>query len=430
MNYFEEYSLGDKQIAKAPMDIVEALKKVMQSKGLNQRDLSELSGWPASRTNKIIKGRQKVVSKDCRVMARSLGCVIRSNINGNEGNGDIEFLYKVERFGDLVMYLRNYPKEADEEIITEFEMPISIVNLLGIEATDFVISSETRHTMIYSVELQEFMDDGIIITFEQRHVFTGPDKICFGMVVSPERNIVILGIWYFADKWDEESAEMRFNYKHFVNVNDLETKEYDDFAKSNAGWLPEKYRLGEIDSLVYPIQEIRNAEFIEREMINLFTEYCNLIRDATGVDIAENTAGAFGGGFSVIDMYNGLIGNQPIPLNVKQEVLEESKRRCEIDAEHVTFEGADGKPYMEVVPLIPIMTETMMLFGQSLNSEANAVCLCPMCAAQLRNGCHDDREDMFVQLYRNHREKLRRININVSLTQLLSWNKIDVEGVL
>lgn len=428
MNYFEEYSLGDKQITKAPMDIVEALKRVMQSKGLNQRDLSELSGWPASRTNKIIKGRQNAVSKDCRIIARSLGCVIRSNYNGNKS--DIEFLYKVERFGDLVMYLRNHPKAEDEEIITEFEMPISIVNLLGIEATDFVISSETRHTMIYNVGSQEFMDDGIFITFEQRHVFTGSDKICFGMVVSPERNIVILGIWFFADKWDEESVEMRFCYKHVVNVNDLETKEYDDFVESNVKWLPEEYRFGEIDSLVYPIQEIRNVEFIEREMINLFTEYCSLIRDALGVDIAENTAGALGREFSVIDMYNGLMGTHPIPYNVKQEVLETSKRGCEINTEHSTFLGVDGKPYMEVVPLIPIMTETMMLFGQPLNSEANAVCLCPMCAAQLRYGCRDDREDMFVQLYRSHREKLRKVNINVSLTQLLSWNRLDMEEVL
>lgn len=430
MNYFEEYSLGDKQIAKAPMDIVEALKKVMQTKGLNQRDLSELCGWPASRTNKIIKGRQNAASKDCRVMARSLGCVIRSNSNGNKGNSDIEFLYKVERFGDFVMYLRNYPKEADEEIITEFEMPISIVNLLGIEATDFVISSETRPTMIYSVELREFMDDGIFITFEQRHVFTGSDKICFGMVVSPERNFVILGLWFFADKWDEESAEMRFCYKHIVNVNDLETKEYDDFAESNAKWLPEEYRFGEIDSLVYPIQEIRNAEFIEEEMVNLFTEYCSLIRDALGVDIAENTAGALGRGFSVVDLYNGLMGTQPVPYNVKQEVLETSKRVCEINTGHSTFLGADGKPYMEVVSLIPILAETMTLFGQSLNSEANAVCLCPMCAAQLKYGCHDDREDMFVQLYRSHREKLRKVNINVSLTQLLLWNRIDMGEVL
>ena len=87
-------------------------------------------------------------------------------------------------------------------------------------------------------------------------------------------------------------------------------------------------------------------------------------------------------------------------------------------------------PYMEVVPLIPIITETMILFGQSLNSEANAVCLCPMCAAKLRNGCRDDREDMFVQLYRNQREKLRKMDINVSLTQLLSWNANDLKGVL
>ena len=250
------------------------------------------------------------------------------------------------------------------------------------------------------------------------------------MLISPERDFVILGIWYFTDKWDKESLEMRFCYKHILDVNDLETKEYDDFAENNTKWFPEKYKFGEIDSLVYPMQEIENAEFIEGEMIHLFTEYCSLIRDALGVDIAENTAGAYGKGFSTLDLYNGLVGNQPIPFNVKQEVLERAKWRCEIDAGHVTFEGIDGKPYMEVVPLIPIITETMMLFGQSLNSEANAVCLCPMCAAKLRNGCRDDREDMFVQLYRNQREKLRKMDINVSLTQLLSWNANDLKGVL
>lgn len=430
MNYCDEYSLGDKQIEKAPTDIITTLGMVMRSKGLNQRDLSELNGWPTSRTNKIMKGRQNANSKDCRIMARSLGCVIRNRPYGNNGNGDIELLYKVERFGNLFMNLKNCPKEEDERVITEFELPISIVNLLRIEATDFVISSNIGRTMAYNHEEQESIDGGIAITFEQRHIFTGPDKLCFGMLISPERDFVILGIWYFTDKWDEESLEMRFCYKHILDVNDLETKEYDDFAENNTKWFPEKYKFGEIDSLVYPMQEIENAEFIEGEMIHLFTEYCSLIRDALGVDIAENTAGAYGKGFSTLDLYNGLVGNQPIPFNVKQEVLERAKRRCEIDAEHVTFEGIDGKPYMEVVPLIPIITETMILFGQSLNSEANAVCLCPMCAAKLRNGCRDDREDMFVQLYRNQREKLRKMDINVSLTQLLSWNANDLKGVL
>ena len=58
MNYYDEYSLGDKQIEKAPKDIITTLGMVMRSKGLNQRDLSELNGWPTSRTNKIMKGRQ------------------------------------------------------------------------------------------------------------------------------------------------------------------------------------------------------------------------------------------------------------------------------------------------------------------------------------------------------------------------------------
>ena len=42
-----------------------------------------------------------------------------------------------------------------------------------------------------------------------------------------------------------------------------------------------------------------------------------------------------------------------------------------------------------------------------------------MCYSKLENGTKDEREDMICELYRKHRDVLREINFDISLSELL-----------
>lgn len=97
--------------------------------------------------------------------------------------------------------------------------------------------------------------------------------------------------------------------------------------------------------------------------------------------------------------------------------------KCENDAAHRSFTDRDGHQYMEVVPIIPFTYGAQ--YGKAILSEANGICLCPNCAAQLKNGCNEDREDIIIKVFRKHKAELEEKGIEKSLTNVLADNGLS-----
>ena len=103
-----------------------------------------------------------------------------------------------------------------------------------------------------------------------------------------------------------------------------------------------------------------------------------------------------------------------------RNVIARSSYHCCINKEHKSFMTKNGHQYMEVVPIIPFMYGAQ--YGKAIMSASNAVCLCPNCAAQLKNGCNEDREDILIKLFRKHKDELASKGIEKSLTNILADN--------
>ena len=75
---------------------------------------------------------------------------------------------------------------------------------------------------------------------------------------------------------------------------------------------------------------------------------------------------------------------------------------------------------MDVSPIIPFSAG--MQYGNAVYNIANAACVCPNCKAQMKYGKEEDREDILIKLFRNHKSRLRECGIETTTTQVLLMN--------
>ena len=426
MNYLTEYQAGDNQILIDPLRILGHLVQVMKSKGQNQRDISEMNGWPFSRTNRLIKGNQQIHARDCRIAARSLGSVIRSVLRVKDDDElNVDISRDVEFFGFLLPKLLSHSEEVS--IIAEYELPVSIINLLGVESTDYIITAKVVNQRKAGKGKTELKDDGIFIMFERRHMSNKDCHVKFGVIVSPDREDIVFGAWVVPNKCDEESDVKRQLYKQKLSIVEVDSIQYEILAKQGKKWLPEEYRRSEIASSVYSKEKILDTKEFIASFSSIYFEFCRLVNEVEGTNIEEVRSFR-----NMIDSVSGVVrfddytfncikelSTFPICETITNDVLDTNNRLCEIDDSHESFTGADNKKYMEVVPLVPIVPKTMSKYGGKLQLLANGVCLCPICYSKLEHGTKDEREDMICELYRKHRDVLRENNFDISLSELL-----------
>lgn len=93
---------------------------------------------------------------------------------------------------------------------------------------------------------------------------------------------------------------------------------------------------------------------------------------------------------------------------------------CEYDYNHAFFKSSiTGKNYVEAHHLIPL--EFQDQFDKSLDVEANIVSLCPLCHKQVHHASFEEKEHILLKLYADRIDRLKRCNIDVSLSELLSF---------
>ncbi|MGD9909454.1 MAG: HNH endonuclease [Candidatus Izemoplasmatales bacterium] len=91
-----------------------------------------------------------------------------------------------------------------------------------------------------------------------------------------------------------------------------------------------------------------------------------------------------------------------------------SNFKCDLDNDHVSFTSKNDKPYMEAHHLVPLSTQDY--FDNSLDVDANIVCLCPNCHRKLHYG--KDIQFDLKKLYDSRVEYLNKSGIHISFDEL------------
>ena len=90
---------------------------------------------------------------------------------------------------------------------------------------------------------------------------------------------------------------------------------------------------------------------------------------------------------------------------------------CNIDKTHVSFKTKSGKNYMEAHHLIPIGAQDD--FNNSLDVDANIVCLCPNCHRKLHHGANIDNE--LLKLFNDRKDGLKKSGIDITFDDLKKY---------
>ncbi len=86
---------------------------------------------------------------------------------------------------------------------------------------------------------------------------------------------------------------------------------------------------------------------------------------------------------------------------------------------HETFIKKNGKKYMEVHHLIPIRFQSK--FANKLDTDANLVCVCPLCHRKLHHGNEKDVNDMLSFLYNDRKDVLKASGLSITLNELIGF---------
>ena len=376
--------------------LFEEIKRAIHSRGLRNLDLAQMCDMATPKTSKLLNGRQKPSIGDLRVMAMALGYHIVEDaghyVLQNEGKYTLESMFEVLMGDDL-------PVSVSDDII-RYEMPVYIAHALGIDISDYIIK-----TINY-----EQIGLGSFFRYRQN---TSEPVFVFGIVYVNSRT-PIFGLWL--DKNDKSTTTEEDIMKYLERIRSDKISIPADMAKISYNTHFDRGIHPLVNILPCNPKNITN-ENIELFLSDIFEKYKILLREFADIDL------------SIKDMSYGEIenkdiisyGNKGFDAQLIRRVVEKTAYKCGVDTEHRTFVGADGHPYMEVVPIIPFGAQE---YGSALVSSSNACCLCPMCASQLNHGRTEDREELIVKIYRKHRENMKKHGLEISLSNLLQLHGI------
>ncbi len=106
------------------------------------------------------------------------------------------------------------------------------------------------------------------------------------------------------------------------------------------------------------------------------------------------------------------------PETAKKSILL-ANYKCDFDQSHVSFITKNGKPYMEAHHLVPLSTQDY--FDNSLDVDANIVCLCPNCHRKLHYG--ENINNDLRKLFSDRVTHLKQAGIDISFEELIELYK-------
>lgn len=429
--FFDDFKKGDDIIAPSLVadsfsanndNIRELLLKETEKQGLRNADIAQLTGWTPSKTSKVSTGKQKLMVEDIKTWARALGYTPDPFIDSSI---DIRY-YNVRTYirnvsDSLEAYFEHFgDTDPEHSPIIRYELPLSILATLGVDASDYAVRCTPSYTGMADTGLG-IGRAATCVRFWHRSVSV-PETARpeFGLWLSPENDYFVLAVHINRNGEDGALAYIRSQYKDVLQVDEEATRCFDEMAR-RYDWIPSDLKQGEIISMGGDTNELPGPESMNDTLITLFKDYCKLVWEMKGIDLLpDHLKNTEDEELSPFEQYGILSNTADFDEDTKEVVLKRENYKCENDASHTTFIDAMGRPYMDVMPLVPFMAAAR--FGKASKSEANGICLCPICAKQFQYGTVNDREDMIYKLYRKHQKKLKQSGIEMPLTQVLAAN--------
>ena len=419
--------------------IVDRLQRITEAQGIRNVDLAEMTGWSTSKVSKILQHNQKLSLDDFRTWCMVLGYTPKVFINNedlrqydiNEHTApltecitDLVKVTKEDQAGDVFdVQGFDFRDESDSgekdnaedilDIISRFEFPLSIISHLNVEPSDYFFHGKVREQAVDAFE------DERVVTYEvrvrARNVSPDGDYMPeIRCIIDPVSKIMVWGVFFYNKANGPLSEQKRKHYKDVILTEEKDTKEFQELVDAEIMELSASDKKGEIFSFIYTIDKLPSEAHLVQDLQTIYAKYGNLVYEVCGVDIQ-----GIRGKTSTLDMFNALTGASLFSAEIEESVKKTREYKCEIDSNHESFSTDEGHPYMEVVPLVPLVYSSI---GAGIKSEANAVCLCPMRAAKFKHGKKNEREDMVIQLWRKHAKALSHIVDNVSLSSVLQLN--------
>lgn len=215
-------------------------------------------------------------------------------------------------------------------------------------------------------------------------------------------------------------------------ISESSIKHYQDALKYISKYL---VNAGKIENSIYEVYDIGQLEVL-REFLYNDSEFMALnIRGHQMYSAGLNNYYKFASGkeFEKLGQRIQLL-DVPLPVGtcgqrtskewnrssiIKNQVIESSNYKCEIDITHQTFVAKKtGKQYMEGHHLIPMKKQSM--FESSLDIYANIVCLCPVCHKLLHYGMDANKKNLLNIMYTNRTERLAKSGIRLSKEEFIS----------
>lgn len=399
--------------------IVAALVQEMAGRGIKNVELAELTGWSTSKVSKLLSGKQTFTDDDLRVCARALGYTLDPFIDqGVDTRGYDVRKYVKSPMQCVDLFLGN-DEDHQEEVAAalNLELPLSILGQLGVRVSDYAV--RTHISSGYDGDEEE--------TCSWIKIWNRNTK-------DAESSYPVLSLWFdprydgFAvlvylegetNSLQHEVAETRVTLRGMHNDYDFLMKE-----DANNHWLPERI-LSQTLSFDYWGKDFPfpDEDFFQESLAEIFKDYCDIVWELRHIDLIPDVA-IFGNPNTPVQkmLLRAIARNTAFPESVVTETMESRGYQCEIDPNHVSFETAEGHPYVEAVPLVSF--EDGVIFGKGVMEGANLLCLCPNCAAKLRYGKDEDREEMVISLHRSHKKALEEVGIKITLGEILKMYKL------
>lgn len=429
MNFYITEMLSMEQeaiLAKNSSDIVRRLMSVTESKGLRNSDLSSLTGWNASKISKLINNKQKLSPEDLKTWAMCLGYTpdvfLDENLDIRKFDLSDSVRNLLKCLDDIITYRGGLSAEVAVGDIVRYEFPLSIISILQVEPSDYIIQGAVNHgltlTNPFDKDIKKNLDDGVTIKLRHRNVQLIDNlEITLECSLSPDRNKMIIGVYLFTRNGSLNRLD-RAQSKDLLLVDEKRTKVFDDYAQGNQDWIPRYMVEGEIFSLLYNTFQLPDESELENDFRIVFDKFCDLVyAKSNGVDIKGRNKM-----LSPSDVLRIFTGENGFSTETIKKILKSRNYQCENNPEHKSFMNDEGNQYMDVIPLIPLEQE--LVFGQGIQSEANGLCLCPLCSAQYKHGKKKDRAQMVFSLFTQHEEALKNNGIDIAISQVLALNEL------
>lgn len=394
--HFDDYKKVDERIeADGGKEAVDILKKRKEFLGINNSDVAALLDENKSGTSRYFKRNMKITAERTQRTARALGGTLRLE-DQDSGNGHLVFSTETESFADLIMQFRDAVDQDERDHFTVCELPLAIINQVGIDSRDYIIKSSPKKRPKRLIETS----GGELCWIKLINRFY--TDIEFSVLIISDMNLIsfMVGISNYSE--DVDFKDIR-EYKQAIDIDEARLEQYTHIMRR---FMTAETRAKTIYGNAVLLDS--EKEILYSSLQTAFDKYSTLLSKLTGTVQARNTI------------------NKPVdanisvmPTEIREAVVEDRNVACEVDITHELFEGLDGKSYVEIIPFIPINDRTIQSYGEKLISKANAVMLCPMCRAKVEHGSQAIREDIILKLYEKRIEEMRDAGLDISRTEIL-----------